>query len=52
MYNDAEELLQKVLVSRERTLGRKHKLTLLSIHSLADLLINLGKYEEAKEMLE
>lgn len=40
MYNDAEELLREVLVSRTRKLGGKHDRTLSGIRSLAPVLSN------------
>lgn len=51
-YNDAQELLQRVLMLRERTLGGKHEFTLSTIQSLAAVLIKQGRYEKAQKTLE
>ncbi|KAH8669304.1 hypothetical protein BGZ61DRAFT_116342 [Ilyonectria robusta] len=50
IYEEAGEMNQLALETRERVLGREHPDTLMSVHILAGVLQYQGKYEEAEQM--
>jgi tetratricopeptide (TPR) repeat protein len=50
MYGIAEKAVKRAISARERTLGKEHLDTLLSVGILAVVLQGQGKYEAAEEM--
>ncbi|KAL6886864.1 hypothetical protein GGI43DRAFT_431653 [Trichoderma evansii] len=49
-YKKAEKIYQQTLELMEKVLGKHYPDTLTSINNLAQVLSNLGKYEEAEKM--
>ena len=50
-FNDAESLLQEVLVTRENIEGKEHPHTLATAKSLGAAMIGTGKFKEAEKLL-
>ncbi|HEV7350949.1 tetratricopeptide repeat protein [Telluribacter sp.] len=51
-YQEAKELLEKAVLTKEKHFGKDHPETAASYHSLALVFRVLGDYQEAKELLE
>ncbi len=50
LFPEAESLYRKSLDLRERTIGREHRETMVSMNNLAVLYMNLGRFDEAEPL--
>ena len=51
-YAEAEPLYKRALEARERTLGKDHPSTLMSLNNLANLYTAQGQYEKAEPLFK